>query len=378
MKPEKITFSTKHYQKIASSLTRLAEHLYLLLVNKFMGQQNGKDASRGAPPGGRRIPINNPRTAGTTGMRTQAVNDTLVAPRATTQHAEPQADDTAGVDPRRDPAATQSPTRSAPSNTSAPACTVPPAPVVIRYKNTDAKQLIDRKVPIEVLIQDQQDASNQHWTRLPMSRSDDNYFVIVNLAPGEHRFRFSLPDRGTMVDPTQPTVIDNGAAGGGVSEPANVVQVSADIMTTKDDDDLIDDGAGWGHVETQFEETRKYPPMLPPHLRYTPLNTPPTQVRCQHDGSLNVATSTLEAEHLPLPLSVTINHVYFQKREDHVVSGMTTRYCNKFTTIAYYRSIVDSGSGTSSLGAASADGVVLPGGDDGLGSGNSTAPVAIQ
>lgn len=42
------------------------------------------------------------------------------------------------------------------------------------------------------------------------------------------------------------------------------------------------------------------------------------------------------AEHLPLPLSVTINHVYFQRREDHVVAGVTTRYRDKFTTIKYY------------------------------------------
>lgn len=209
-------------------------------------------------------------------------------------------------------------------------------PVVIRYKDTGVKLLLDQRAPVDILINTSDDASSQQWSRLPMSRSDDNYFVIVDLPPGEHRFRFSVRD-AIEVDTTQPTVQDPGP--GGQGEPANVIQVSADIMNTKDDDDLVDDGDGWGQVETQFDETRKYPPMLPPHLRYTPLNTPPTQVRCHSDGSLNVATNVLEAEHLPLPLSVTINHVYFQKREDHVVSGMTTRHCNKFTTIAYYRGI---------------------------------------
>uniref|UniRef100_A0A0A9XKH3 SNF1-related protein kinase regulatory subunit beta-2 n=1 Tax=Lygus hesperus TaxID=30085 RepID=A0A0A9XKH3_LYGHE len=42
------------------------------------------------------------------------------------------------------------------------------------------------------------------------------------------------------------------------------------------------------------------------------------------------------ADELPIPLSVTINHVYFQRREDHAVLGVTTRYCNKFTTVVYY------------------------------------------
>lgn len=310
-------------------------------------------------------------------MRTQTVNDALVAPR--TQHGDPQNDDHSHADRRGDggSSATQSPNRPNPAGgspvTAPPASAIPPAPVVIRYKNADVKQLIDRKVPIEILIQEDSGAGdspttssaavNKTWKRLPMSRSDDNYFVIVNLAPGEHRFKFSLPDRGTTVDPTQPTVQDNTGTSGS-SEPANVIQVSADIMTTKDDDELIDDGTGWGHVETQFEETRKYPPILPPHLRYTPLNTPPTQIRCQVDGSLNVATSTLEAEHLPLPLSVTINHVYFQKRDDHVVSGITTRYCNKFTTIAYYRSIATEG------GSAS--------GELGFDGSGGTAPVAVQ
>jgi hypothetical protein len=348
-----------------------------------MGQQNGKDtggrggaANNGGAAAQRgRIPAGNART-GTQGMRSQTVNDALVAPRggAATQHgdhAHQQQDDGRA----ESGSATQSPNRPNPAGgspvTATTTAAIPAAPVVIRYKNTDVKQLIERKTPIEILIQEDAsqsgEASSKTWRRLPMSRSDDNYFVIVNLPPGEHRFRFSLPDRGggTLVDPTQPTVQDNAGTSGGASEPANVIQVSADIMTTKDDDELIDDGTGWGHIETQFEETRKYPPILPPHLRYTPLNTPPTQIRCQVDGSLNVATSTLEAEHLPLPLSVTINHVYFQKREDHVVSGITTRYCNKFTTIAYYRSIADANGN-------------LNGDSDFDGNSSTTAPVAVQ
>lgn len=97
----------------------------------------------------------------------------------------------------------------------------------------------------------------------------------------------------------------------------------------------------WGQEEKIFQETRKFPPLLPLHLRYTPLNTPPTPFRCSSDGTMLVLDPDNSAtrpapEQLPCPLSVTIQHVYFQRREDHVVLGMTTRYRNKCATIVYY------------------------------------------
>lgn len=99
---------------------------------------------------------------------------------------------------------------------------------------------------------------------------------------------------------------------------------------------------GWGQEEVLFKNTQKFPPLLPLHLRYTPLNTTPTPFRCSSDGTMLVldpSSSTAcrpAPEQLPCPLSVTIQHVYFQRREDHVVLGMTTRYENKCATIVYY------------------------------------------
>ena len=201
-------------------------------------------------------------------------------------------------------------------------------PVVIRYKGSDTKARLAEGHQLFIVT-----ASGR---RFPMSRSDDNYFAIIDLPSGDNVFRFATMDTNTFVDDSQPTAL---AGEGGMV--VNIVNVSEVLLQTKDDDDAIDDATGWGQERTVFEETRKYPPMLPPHLRYTPLNAPPTQVRVSSDGSMvplaSDNASHLDAEHLPLPLSVTINHIYFQRREDHTITGITTRYRDKYTTVAYYR-----------------------------------------
>lgn len=209
-------------------------------------------------------------------------------------------------------------------------------PVVIRYKGSDVRARIAEGQQLFVVT--------SHNKRLPMSRSDDNYFAIVDLPPGDNAFKFATLDSHTFTDDSQPTVSVGGDKNGGPGSLVNVINVNEVLLQTKDDDDAIDDASGWGQERTVFDETRKYPPMLPPHLRYTPLNAPPTQVRVSSDGSMvpvaNGNISHLDAEHLPLPLSVTINHIYFQRREDHTITGITTRYRDKYTTVAYYRGTV--------------------------------------
>jgi len=282
--------------------------------------------------------VGGPVTSGTAAaVRQQTVSDALL-PGGGVRTAAPHADPNVGQSafPAAQPASQQTLLKPLPA--------AQPQPVVIRYKNTDVKSLLAHKAQMDLLVwvdSAMNTTGDTAWKRFPMSRSEDNYFAVVELAPGAHKFRFQIGDQ-TRVDVSQLTAPDPNSSN--QQEPCNIVHVSADLMNTKDDDDLIDDGTGWGQVEVAFDETRKYPPMLPPHLRYTPLNTPPTQVRCMNNGSLNVsnASTLLEPEHLPLPLSVTINHVYFQKREDHVVTGITTRYCNKFTTIAYYQGTASS------------------------------------
>lgn len=66
-----------------------------------------------------------------------------------------------------------------------------------------------------------------------------------------------------------------------------MVYLNEVLLTTREDDDIMDDGSGWGQEPIVFEESRKYPPMMPVHLRYTPLNTPPTLFRGNHANNIN-------------------------------------------------------------------------------------------
>lgn len=199
-------------------------------------------------------------------------------------------------------------------------------PVIIRYKLPGAVPKGERPPQRSVrLLLDSND-----WKPIPMSPSDDNYFTVVYLSPGEHCYKFEV-DGEIVLDTTQPVR----QAG----EVANTVTVAESLLfSSQEDADVVNEAEGWGQQHIEFEETRKHPPIMPPHLRYTPLNTPPTQMRCDVDGTMAPTGAVpLDPEHLPLPLSVTVNHAYFQRREDHIVLGVTKRYRNKFTTVTYYK-----------------------------------------
>lgn len=85
----------------------------------------------------------------------------------------------------------------------------------------------------------------------------------------------------------------------------------------------------YGQVEKIFIENKKTMPMLPPHLKYTPLNATPR--RYPHDPSL-----------LPVPLHVTVNHAYFSEQNNVRMIGITQRYKEKFSTIVLYKPTTNS------------------------------------
>ncbi|EKF26974.1 hypothetical protein MOQ_009315 [Trypanosoma cruzi marinkellei] len=200
-------------------------------------------------------------------------------------------------------------------------------PVVLRYADKDAKQLLTKKQNVYVTVE------TLGWRPVQMAPSEDSFYAILELTPGSHRYRFLVQDK-EVVDSTQ--AIAEPPNEGSKDPPANILQLNEVLLMTKEDEEIIDDGEGWGQNHEMFVETRNYPPIAPVHLRYTPLNTPPTAVRCTRDGFISSAGEIMSPENLPLPLNVTINHVYFQRREDHSVMGLTTRYCNKYTTVVYY------------------------------------------
>lgn len=199
-------------------------------------------------------------------------------------------------------------------------------PVVLRYTDEDVKTLLVREKKVCIMLE------ALEWKPLPMTPSEDSFYAVLELPPGNHRFRFVI-DGKEVVDNKQPA--SSFLQDKDKLVQANVFQISEFLPMTKEDEEVVDDGEGWGQERFAFESTKKYPPIVPVHLRYTPLNTPPTAVRCTRDD-VALAGKPLPPENLPLPLNVTINHVYFQRRVDHSVMGITTRYCNKYTTVVYY------------------------------------------
>ena len=95
-----------------------------------------------------------------------------------------------------------------------------------------------------------------------------------------------------------------------------------DTSPTKDGD-TKQYSTTYGYQEEIFPENKKNPPILPPHLRYTPLNS---SKRFHHNPGL-----------LPIPLHVTVNHAYFSERDNMNKVGVTQRYKDKFCTVVLYK-----------------------------------------
>nr|CCM15750.1 hypothetical protein, conserved [Leishmania guyanensis] len=322
-----------------------------------MGQPNTKDSKR------RRVGLPGAIVSGTN-------QPTCVWPTAVSDSVLQQAGATSGATRHSDPSSVHSMSRSSlprpptdPDSTAGGMTGNVPAitfPIVLRYQDQDVRALIEARKSVYVAVE------AMSWQPLPMTPSTDSFYALLELPPGNHNYRF-LVNGMEVVDSTQPLAPGTASPNMPVppqapslpvglavtqplpkpvaardGKPANTIFLNDVLLTTKEDDDIMDNGEGWGQEPIMFEESRKYPPIVPLHLRYTPLNTPPTLVRCSRDGRMAVMdtggehNSRVPPEHLPLPLSVTINHVYFQRREDHAVMGVTTRYCNKYTTVVYY------------------------------------------
>lgn len=322
-----------------------------------MGQPNTKDSKR------RRVGLPSRNVSGAsraTCVRPTAVSDSVLhqtgATSGATRHSDPNsAHSTSRSSLPRLPSGSIGATGGMTGNVPAPTF-----PIVLRYQDQDVRTLIESRKPVYVAVE------AMNWQPLPMTPSADSFYALLELPPGNHNYRF-LVNGMEVVDSTQPLTPGTASSNAPVppqtvqmpvglavtqplpkpvpardGKPANTIFLNDVLLTTKEDDDIMDNGEGWGQEPIMFEESRKYPPIVPLHLRYTPLNTPPTLVRCSRDGRMAVMDASAEhsfrvpPEHLPLPLSVTINHVYFQRREDHAVMGVTTRYCNKYTTVVYY------------------------------------------
>ena len=216
-------------------------------------------------------------------------------------------------------------------------------PALIRIKGEQVNKVLAQNQPGVKIRKESPNVSmelqieeNNVWKTYKMTQSQEEFFAIVMLCPGQKKFKFVKDGQSNarvdMIDATQP--FEQGIP------QFNVINVHPSSHSHQEDINSMDD-LNWGQEIVIHQENRKLPPILPPHLRYTPLSAPPTQYRVDASGKLCPVSDSLalDPEHLPMPMSVSINHTYFQRREDHVVIGVTNRYRNKFTSIVYYRSV---------------------------------------
>eukprot|EP01065_Artemidia_motanka_P002176 TRINITY_DN11022_c0_g1_i1.p1 TRINITY_DN11022_c0_g1~~TRINITY_DN11022_c0_g1_i1.p1 ORF type:complete len:309 (+),score=73.64 TRINITY_DN11022_c0_g1_i1:76-1002(+) len=194
-----------------------------------------------------------------------------------------------------------------------------------------------------------------------MVRTESVWACSVTLPPGSHHYAF-LVDGVRKVDANQTVTQQSGPQG----SDANTIAVQSRSILREDSGEDAPDRAQaergaaavpsvYDRTRHRFEETRKAPPMLPPHLRYTPLNAAP-----QLGSRMQEATATQQS--LPQPLHVTINHTYFQAREGYNVIGLTHRQGKKWSTMVYYRAQAPDPS-AAQIGSAMS-GVSAPGEDE--------------
>eukprot|EP01060_Flectonema_neradi_P005945 TRINITY_DN13989_c2_g1_i1.p1 TRINITY_DN13989_c2_g1~~TRINITY_DN13989_c2_g1_i1.p1 ORF type:complete len:326 (+),score=69.47 TRINITY_DN13989_c2_g1_i1:51-980(+) len=194
-------------------------------------------------------------------------------------------------------------------------------PSIIKWPDGQAK---------EVLVE----GTFTNWSKgaVEMKRTDSEFMALVYLQPGVHTYRF-IVDGQVMTDKDQPRIVHE-------KGHFNTIAVTDQSVLAESDEEEVSDLSSntlknyntakpheklaYTQVKWVFEETRKLPPLFPPHLRYTPLTS-------QSD-----ARATQEKV-LPTPYRATINHTYFQAREGYNVIGSTFRVNDKYSTVVYYR-----------------------------------------
>nr|XP_030716238.1 5'-AMP-activated protein kinase subunit beta-1 isoform X1 [Globicephala melas] len=145
--------------------------------------------------------------------------------------------------------------------------------------------------------------SFNNWSKLPLTRSHNNFVAILDLPEGEHQYKFFVDGQWTH-DPSEPIVTSQ------LGTVNNIIQVKktdfevfdalmVDSQKCSDVSELSSSPPGPYHQEPYVwkpEERFKAPPILPPHLLQVILNKD-TGISC--DPAL-----------LPEPNHVMLNHLY--------------------------------------------------------------------
>ncbi|KAF7694822.1 5'-AMP-activated protein kinase subunit beta-1b [Silurus meridionalis] len=176
--------------------------------------------------------------------------------------------------------------------------------------------------------------SFNNWaTKIPLSKSHNNFTGIVDLPEGEHQYKYYVDGHWTL-DPTKPVITTKS---GIVNNVVLIRKSDFEVFETlKNDSEICTDVSdisgsppGPYHQDSYSvtaEERLRSPPILPPHLLQVLLNKD-TGVSC--DPAL-----------LPEPNHVMLNHLYALSIKDGVmVLSATHRYKKKYVTTLLYKPI---------------------------------------
>ena len=170
-----------------------------------------------------------------------------------------------------------------------------------------------------------------NWEKIPMVRTQKDFFALVDLPVGEHQFKYFVDNEWTN-DKNLPTV-DN--QHGSKNNVISIQQEDFEAFAALDMDSKATNVRHQRGVETEFGqeipglntfESKPGPPILPPHLLQVILNKD-TPLSCE---------PTL----LPEPNHVMINHLYAMSIKDGVmVISSTQRFRKKYVTTILYKPI---------------------------------------
>ncbi|XP_076921540.1 SNF1-related protein kinase regulatory subunit beta-2-like [Bidens hawaiensis] len=167
------------------------------------------------------------------------------------------------------------------------------------------------------------EGSWDNWkTRKPLQRSGKDFIILKILPSGVYQYRF-IVDGQLRYSHDVPWTQDE--AGNTYNILDLQEYVPEDIESISGFEPPQSPDSSYNNLQLGHEDYAKEPPLVPPHLQMTLLNTP-----AHH------------TEPTPRPQHVVINHLYMQKGKsgDSVVAlGSTHRFLSKYVTVVLYKSI---------------------------------------
>lgn len=162
-------------------------------------------------------------------------------------------------------------------------------------------------------------------SRKPLQRSGKDFTIMKVLPSGVYQYRF-LVDGQWRHSPDQPWDQDDLGNAHNILDLQDYVPEDIDSISGFEPPQSPD--SSYNNIQLGQEDFGKEPPMVPPHLNLTLLNSPSPQMEIPPPYSR--------------PQHVVLNHLYMHRdrsRPSVVALGSTNRFLSKYVTVVLYKSI---------------------------------------